>query len=77
MAILLASVALAMGARFYSEMRFDTAALLRCFGLSSNQILLIFSVQLITLALISGSVGGALGWGWITNSRFRMISEPL
>ncbi|MGC1510264.1 ABC transporter permease [Ketobacter sp.] len=62
MAILLASVALAMGARFFSEMRFDTAALLRCFGLSSKQILVIFSVQLVTLALISGIIGGALGW---------------
>ncbi|AUM11545.1 ABC transporter permease [Ketobacter alkanivorans] len=62
MAILLASVALAMGAQFFSETRFDTAALLRCFGLQSRQILLVFSVQLIALALISGVLGGSLGW---------------
>lgn len=63
MAILLASVALAMGARFFSEMRFDSAALLRCFGLSAREILMIFTVQLLALALLAGVVGGALGWG--------------
>lgn len=62
MAILLASVALAMGAQFFSETRFDTAALLRCFGLRSRQILLVFAVQLITLGIISGVLGGAIGW---------------
>ncbi|MBA55983.1 MAG: ABC transporter permease [Pseudomonadales bacterium] len=62
MAILLASVALAMGAQHFSETRYDTAALLRCFGLRSNQILMVFTSQLIALALISGLLGGALGW---------------
>ena len=62
MAILLASVALAMGAQHFSETRFDTAALLRCFGLRSNQILLVFTSQLLALALLSGIVGGMLGW---------------
>ncbi|MEE2731523.1 MAG: FtsX-like permease family protein [Pseudomonadota bacterium] len=62
MAILLASVALAMGAQHFSETRYDTAALLRCFGLRSNQILLVFTSQLIALGLISALLGGALGW---------------
>jgi len=62
MAILLASVALAMGAQHFSETRYDTAALLRCFGLRSRQILLVFTSQLVALALISGLLGGALGW---------------
>ena len=62
MAILLASVALAMGAQHFSETRYDTAALLRCFGLQSRQILAVFTCQLVALALISGVLGGALGW---------------
>ncbi|MAR92360.1 MAG: ABC transporter permease [Pseudomonadales bacterium] len=62
MAILLASVALAMGARYFSETRFDTAALLRCFGLRARTIIQVFACQLLALALLSGVLGGALGW---------------
>lgn len=64
MAILLAGVALAMGAQFFSELRYDASALLRCFGLRSKQILSIFVFQLITLAVMGGVVGGILGWGF-------------
>ena len=39
MAILLAAVAIGMGAHYFSRQHFDTAALLRCFGLSALQIL--------------------------------------
>lgn len=62
MAILLAAVAIAMGAHYFSRQQFDTAALLRCFGLSSRQILQLFIWQLVTLALLGGLLGGALGW---------------
>jgi len=62
MAILLAAVALAMGARHFSATRYDMAALLRCFGLGSRQILQLFSIQLAALALLSGILGGVLGW---------------
>ena len=64
MAILLASVALAMGAQFFSELRYDASALLRCFGLRSKQILLLFLFQLLALAVLGGIVGGVLGWGF-------------
>lgn len=63
MAILLASVALAMGAQFFSELRFDSSALFRCFGLQSKQILFVFVNQLIVLAIVASLLGGALGWG--------------
>lgn len=62
MAILLAAVAIAMGAHFFSRQHFDTAALLRCFGLSSRQILQLFIIQLIVLALLAGLIGSAIGW---------------
>ncbi len=61
-AVLLAAVALAMGARYFSESRFDTAALLRSFGLQSNQVLALFVSQLVILAFVSSILGGALGW---------------
>lgn len=62
MAILLAAVAIAMGAHFFSRQHFDTAALLRCFGLSSRQIMQLFIIQLIVLALLAGLIGSAVGW---------------
>lgn len=62
MAILLAAVSIAMGAHYFSQQHFDTAALLRCFGLSARQILQLFVFQLVTLALLGGLLGGALGW---------------
>ena len=62
MAILLAAVAIAMGAHFFSRQHFDTAALLRCFGLSSRQIMQLFIIQLIVLALLAGLIGSAIGW---------------
>src|SRR5690606_7889937 len=62
MAILLAAVAIGMGAHFFSRQQFDTAALLRCFGLSSRQILQLFVFQLVMLALAAGILGGIIGW---------------
>lgn len=62
MAILLAAVAIGMGAHYFSRQHFDTVALLRCFGLSAFQILLLFTCQLVALALLAGLAGGALGW---------------
>lgn len=62
MAILLAAVAIGMGAHYFSRQHFDTVALLRCFGLSAFQILLLFVCQLVTLAGLAGLAGGALGW---------------
>src|SRR5690606_9511414 len=62
MAILLAAVAIGMGAHYFSRQHFDTAALLRCFGLSALQILQVFVIQLVTLAVLAGLIGGSLGW---------------
>ncbi|MBP5980686.1 MAG: ABC transporter permease [Halomonas sp.] len=60
-AVLLAGVAVAMSARRYVERHLDTAALLRCFGASQQQLLVLFSLQLIGLALIASVIGALLG----------------
>lgn len=62
MAVLLAAVAIGMGAHHFSRQHFDTTALLRCFGLSSWQIFLLFLLQLLMLAMLAGVTGSALGW---------------
>lgn len=61
LAILLAGIAIAMAARNYAQHHFDTSALLRTLGASSSQILWLFSLQLLTLAIITSLIGLALG----------------
>ncbi|WP_249979234.1 ABC transporter permease [Vreelandella olivaria] len=60
-AVLLAGVAVAMSTRRYVERHLDTAALLRCFGASQYQLVVIFSLQLLGLALLASVVGALLG----------------
>ncbi|MEA2119454.1 ABC transporter permease [Halovibrio sp. HP20-50] len=60
-AVLLAGVAVAMSTRRYVERHLDTAALLRCFGASQRQLVTIFSLQLIGLALVASTIGALLG----------------
>ncbi len=61
-AVLLAGVAIAMGARRYSERHFDMAALMRCFGAVQNDLLALFLPQLLLLALLGSAIGVALGY---------------
>ncbi|WP_447553455.1 ABC transporter permease [Vreelandella sp. EE22] len=60
-AVLLAGVAVAMSTRRYVERHLDTAALLRCFGASQYQLVSIFAIQLLGLALIASLIGALLG----------------
>lgn len=60
-AVLLAGVAVAMSTRRYVERHLDTAALLRCFGASQYQLVTIFTLQLMGLALMASVIGALLG----------------
>ncbi|MDQ7728405.1 FtsX-like permease family protein [Halomonas sp. SpR8] len=60
-AVLLAGVAVAMSTRRYVERHLDTAALLRCFGASQRQLVTIFALQLMGLALVAAVIGALLG----------------
>ncbi|WP_447893781.1 ABC transporter permease [Vreelandella sp. GE22] len=60
-AVLLAGVAVAMSTKRYVERHLDTAALLRCFGASQYQLVTIFALQLLGLALIASLLGALLG----------------
>lgn len=81
-AVLLAGVAVAMSTRRYVERHLDTAALLRCFGASQYQLVTIFSLQLLGLALAASVVGALLGLVgqavllWLLTSFLPMTLPP-
>ncbi len=81
-AVLLAGVAVAMSTRRYGERHLDTAALLRCFGASQYQLVTIFSLQLIGLALMASLIGALLGLVgqavllWLLTSFLPMTLPP-
>lgn len=61
-AVLLAGVAIAMGARRYSERHFDMAAVMRCFGAGQRDLLALFLPQLLLLALLGSAIGVIAGY---------------
>ncbi|MDQ7050375.1 MAG: hypothetical protein Q9M92_12930 [Enterobacterales bacterium] len=60
--LLLLSVAIAMSVNRYTQKQFDMSALMRCFGLNSNQVLKIFIWVLFFVALLAIVSGGLLGY---------------
>jgi len=61
-AAVLAGVAIAMGARRYSERHYDVSAMLRCFGASQNDILKLYATQLLIVGIVGSALGCAVGW---------------
>jgi putative ABC transport system permease protein len=61
-AVLLAGVAVALSAARFAVRRFDASALLRCLGLSRNEALVLFSLQLAMLGIGASVAGALLGW---------------
>jgi putative ABC transport system permease protein len=60
--VLLAAVAVAMGARRYVSRHIDTVALMRCMGASQGFVLAISVIELSLLALFAVAVGASLGY---------------
>lgn len=75
-AVLLAGVAIAMGARRYSERHFDVTAVMRCLGAAQNDILALFLPQLLLLGLLGSAVGVAAGYV-VQFGLFHLLRELL
>lgn len=60
---LLAAVAVAMAARRFVARHLDACSMLRCLGLSQNQVTRLYLYELLMLGLVASLVGVALGFG--------------
>jgi putative ABC transport system permease protein len=60
--VLLAAVAVAMGARRYAKRHIDTVALMKCMGASQGFVLSISIIELSLLAVAAVAVGAVLGY---------------
>ncbi len=60
-AVLLAGVAVALSATRFASRRLDLSAMLRCFGLTRRETLLLFGLQLLLLGLLASLAGALLG----------------
>ncbi|MDF1762037.1 MAG: hypothetical protein P1U57_01390 [Oleibacter sp.] len=62
MAVVLASVAVAISVRRYARRHFDISALMRTFGLQQGQIFRIYTWQLFWVGILAAILGAALAW---------------
>jgi putative ABC transport system permease protein len=75
--VLLAAVAVAMGARRYAARHIDAVALMKCMGAPQGFVLAISVIELMLLALLAVAIGAALGYlaqiglVWVLKSLIR------
>jgi len=80
--VLLAAVAVAMGARRYATRHIDTVALMKCMGASQGFVLAISLIELTLLALFAVAIGALLGYvaqaglAWLLRDLIRTELPP-
>ncbi|HEY5263707.1 MAG TPA: FtsX-like permease family protein [Steroidobacteraceae bacterium] len=81
-AVLLAAVAVAMGARRYTSRHIDTVALMKCMGAAQRFVLSISIIELSILAILAVAAGAALGYlaqsglAWLLRDLIRSELPP-
>ncbi len=80
--VLLAAVAVAMGARRYASRHIDTVALMKCMGASQRFVLSISIIELTLLAVFAVAIGALLGYlaqeglAWLLRGLIRSDLPP-
>ncbi|WP_051219069.1 ABC transporter permease [Oceanobacter kriegii] len=64
LAVVLASIAVAISAQRYAQRHFDISALMRTFGLKRNDVLKLYLWQLLMLGLAAAAIGALLALGF-------------
>lgn len=82
LSVVLASVAVALAARRFSQRQIDAAAMMRCLGASQSQIFWLHGWQFLMLGAAACAIGGLIGFGaqallarWL--SAFFTVALPL
>ena len=82
LSVVLASVAVALAARRFSERQIDAAAMMRCLGATQADLFSVHAWQFVTLGLVACALGSLAGYGaqailaqWLTG--FFTVSLPL
>lgn len=73
--LLLAAVAVAMGARRYATRHLDTIALMKCMGATQRFVLTVTGLELLTVAL-AGALAGIAG-GWLAQAGLAWLTRGL
>jgi putative ABC transport system permease protein len=60
---MLAAVAVAMAARRFMQRHLDACAMLRCLGLTQNQVTLMYLIEFLLVGLLGSALGVAVGFG--------------
>ena len=60
---MLAAVAVAMAARRFMQRHLDACAMLRCLGLTQNQVTVMYLIEFLLVGLLGSAAGVALGFG--------------
>lgn len=60
---MLAAVAIAMAARRFMVRHVDACAMMRCLGLTQNQVTLLYLLEFIIIGLVGSAIGTVLGFG--------------
>ena len=82
LSVVLASVAVALAARRFSQRQVDAAAMMRCVGASQADIFALNAWQFVALGVVACAIGSVVGYGaqailatWLT--RFLTVDLPL
>ena len=60
---MLAAVAIAMAARRFMLRHVDACAMLRCLGMTQNQVTLLYLVEFFVIGVVGSAIGAAVGFG--------------
>jgi putative ABC transport system permease protein len=60
---MLAAVAVAMAARRFMQRHLDACAMLRCLGLTQNQVTIMYLIEFLLVGLAGSALGAAVGFG--------------
>ncbi len=73
--VLLAGVAITTAARRFAQRHFDTSAIMRCLGATQKRVVVLFTTEMLFLAMLASTVGCL--FGYLTQSIIAQLMDQL